>query len=257
MLYIFTTFTIIKMKKIGIFFLAICIWSSCSSSRKTNQTSAIRTIDLDQKIAQLEKDLSKSIAQVKSLEASNSSTTLAKEECNQSLMEIRTSYEKYSAKLSKMKKELEASFPNNLNEANFSILEEDGRLVITLPNSILYASGQADFDGKALEIIQKLSFVFTNNKGLQILVEGHTDETPLKKGSQYADNWDLSMARAVKITRQLERYGVHPSRLTAAGRGYFAPKNNIDSDKARAMNRRTEIIIRPKITELLLLMNEI
>ena len=177
--------------------------------------------------------------------------------CNAEINKIKSFYAGYKERLTKMKAELLATFPNNLNEVNFSIREEDGRLIVTIPNSILYPRGSAEFNEESLVVIQKLSQVFRANPNLQILVEGHTDETPLKKGGKYEDNWDLSVARAVNIVRQFETYGVHPKRLTAAGRGYFAPVNNLATEEARAQNRRTEIIIRPKIAELLKMMNEL
>lgn len=181
----------------------------------------------------------------------------AKMTCENDLSTIKTAYDSFHEKLLKLKKEVQAAFPNNLDEPNFSIVEEDGRLVITLPNKILYARGKSDFDAEALLVIQKLSKVFRNNQGLQILVEGHTDEIPLQAGSKFKDNWDLSLARAVNVVRKLELYGVHPARLTAAGRGYFSPKSTLANEEARALNRRTEIIIRPKTAELLMLLSEV
>ena len=193
----------------------------------------------------------------KSLESKNKGLLASLNSSNAESTKTKAYYDAYNDKLSKMKLELSAAFPNNLNEANFSIREEDGRLIITIPNKILYPRGSADFNEEALMVIQKMSKVFKNNQNLQILVEGHTDEIPLRKGGKYEDNWDLSVARAVKIVRQFESYGVHPQRLTAAGRGYFAPINKLATEEARAMNRRTEIIIRPKIAELLKMLSEL
>lgn len=189
-------------------------------------------------------------AKIASLEEKN-------EECSENLQSIIDTRAIYKAKLDKMKAELQAAFPNNLNDDNFSIREENGRLLITIPNNILYKSGDADFDENGLLVIQKLSKIFRANQGLQILVEGHTDDLPLNKNSKYKDNWDLSLARSVNVVRQLETYGVFPSRLTAAGRGYFAPISRLATDEARAQNRRTEIIIRPQIAELLKMIDEI
>ena len=237
--------------------------SSCTSSKelsslKTDNTSLKSQITkLESSIADLNAQKAKNMAAMEVNAKKVESLTDAKMKCENDLAAIVTQYDQYKVKLTKMKTELKAAFPNNLNEVNFSIVEEDGRLIITLPNKILYRSGEANFDARALEVIQKLSKVFRNNQGLQILVEGHTDEVPLRAGSKYADNWDLSLARAVNIVRQLETYGVFPARLTAAGRGYFAPKNRMDSEEARAMNRRTEIIIRPNSVELMSLIENI
>lgn len=233
---------------LSVFFLA-----SCSSTKELKQENT----DLTAQSTSLQSKNDLLMAENTNL---NKSIELLKgnlKNCNKELRNVKTFYNAYKERLNKMKSELLAAFPNNLNEGNFSIKEEDGRLIISIPNSILYARGSADFSQDAEMVIQKLSKVFKNNQGLQILVEGHTDDTPLIRGSRFKDNWDLSVARAVNIVRRFELYGVNPQRLTAAGRGYFAPVNKLDTEEARAMNRRTEIIIRPRIAELLKTMNEI
>jgi chemotaxis protein MotB len=214
------------------------------SERQTKLTSmetTLATAQADLKSAKQQLEVAKSVA-------------AKSEACESNLASVRSKFNAMQEKLHKINMELKGSFPNNMGEANFSIVEEDGRLVISLPNQILYKRGQADFDANAQKVLGTLSEVFRNNPGMQIIVEGHTDDVPLKAGGMYKDNWDLSMARSVKVVRQLEAYGVHPARLTAAGRGYFSPKSKIDSEEARALNRRTEIIIRPKLTDIMNIM---
>lgn len=243
-------------------FFAI-LFTNCTSSKELTSLKADHS-ELQSKLAKLESNIvglntekSNAIVEIESMKKKVNALNSENMNCKKDLDAITSQYAANMNKIAKLRTELKTAFPNNLNEQNFSIVEEDGRLIITLPNKILYKSGEAKFDDQALNVIQKLSNVFRNNQGLQILVEGHTDEVPLRAGSIYADNWDLSLARAVKIVRQLETYGVHPARLTAAGRGYFAPKSRLDSDEARALNRRTEIIIRPKFTELLSLIDNV
>ena len=243
------------------FILIVLLLSWGQLSIAATQKSTLNKIEKPKKLKKQNQELMNqtSTLQSKVDKLTKDNTTLEKKnkESSMELNKVKTYYGAYKDKLTKMKTELVAAFPNNLSEANFSVREEDGRLIITVPNKILYPRGSADFSPAALEVIQKLSQVFKNNQNLQILIEGHTDNIPLKKGGRYKDNWDLSVARAVNIVRQFEAYGVHPKRLTAAGRSYFSPANNIVSEEARDMNRRTEIIIRPKITELLKMMNEI
>ena len=241
-----------------LFFLSIILLSSCGSAnelKKQNTDLLNQASTMQSKIELLTADKAALSSSITSLEMKEKEYSASLNACNSELDKVKDFYGAYKNKLTQMKSELLASFPNNLNEENFSIREEDGRLIITIPNKILYPRGSAEFNPEALIVIQKLTKVFRNNQNLQILVEGHTDETPLRQGSQYKDNWDLSVARAVKIVRQFETYGVHPQRLTAAGRGYFAPVNKLATEEARAMNRRTEIIIRPKIAELLRMMD--
>ena len=248
--------------------LAIC---SCGTqkSMKTSETEGTnkveskdmvskRAYDELRKLYETEKsDLSSKNELLSNAESKIASLEEMNQECSENLQSIIDTRAIYKAKLDKMKAELQSAFPNNLDNENFSIREDNGRLLITIPNNILYKSGNADFDENGLMVIQKLSKVFRANEGLQILVEGHTDDLPLKKNNKYNDNWDLSLARSVNVVRQLETYGVFPSRLTAAGRGYFAPLSRLATDEARAQNRRTEIIIRPQIAELLKMIDEI
>lgn len=237
--------------------LTVIVFASCGTNQRLtqyqnenlklqNQITSLNTAN-DQLAGKLE-TAQTSIADLKKRKKEPNKVDSS---CDKKLEKFEKGFDGYINKVYKMREEVEAAFPNNLNDQNFSILEEDGRLIISLPNNILYAKGSAEFDQRAQQVLGKLAQVFKANKGLQILVEGHTDDTPIKAGSKYADNWDLSMARAVKVVRQLETYGVHPKRMTAAGRGSFMPISAIDSEEARIKNRRTEIIIRPQLKELM------
>jgi len=249
--------------------------TSCGSTTKLQQENELlksKTGTLQAELAQLnsEQNMQKTkLEKLEKLELSNKkqAADLSKcknelDNCNNGLNFSQKEYAKlsnfftdYRASLIQLKAELRAAFPNNLNDVNFSIREEDGRLIVTIPNTILYEKGKANFNINGQLAIQKLTPVLKKHKDLQILVEGHTDDTPLKPDSQYADNWDLSVARAVFIVRKFESNGIHPQRLTAAGRGSFMPISRLDDEESKLKNRRTEIIIRPKIKELLKLMN--
>lgn len=239
--------------------IALMIGGCASTKELQNQNQNLNTqvSDLQTKVSQFATDNEALKVNVVDLGKSNDKMKSQLSNCNAELKKISTIYDAYSSKIKKMRGELEAAFPNNLKDANFSIVEEDGRLIIRLPNRILYQSGSADFNSEALLVMQKLAKVFEANPSLNILVEGHTDDIPLKKGSRYADNWDLSLARAVKVVKQLQTYGVYPQQLTAAGRAYYVPLDRIVSEEARAKNRRTEIIIRPKIADVMKAMSEL
>jgi chemotaxis protein MotB len=236
---------------------------SCASTKeldslKTNNNSLSQKLsDLQVQLDKTNMDIAECQKQSSTLKLENEGLAKDSEACEASLNKIKSSHDTYMSKLGKMKAELNAAFPNNLNDANFSIREEDGRLIIRIPNNILYKPGSADFDGSALLVIQKLSKVFENNKGLQIMIEGHTDITPIKSSSKFKDNWDLSFARAINVSKQLVLYGLEPQRLTAAGRAYYSPISRLDNDEARSLNRRTEIIIRPRVAELLKMIDDI
>lgn len=158
-------------------------------------------------------------------------------------------------KMNKMKAELKVAFAGF---QGVKIEEKAGRLIVTMPNKILFQSAKVDLDAKGLEAIQTISKVFKNNQGLNILVEGHTDDIPIKN-PRFKDNWDLSVSRAVVVVRLLEKYGVNPTRMTAAGRGEFVPVANVAplNAETRAQNRRTEFIITPKTQGLYKLLNDL
>ena len=105
-----------------------------------------------------------------------------------------------------------------------------------------------------MDAIKVLADVLNKNKDIDILVEGHTDSNPIKT-ALYSDNWDLSVARAISIVRILtDEYKIGPTRLTASGKGEFSPRATNSTPEGRASNRRTEIILSPKLDEIMKLL---
>lgn len=138
---------------------------------------------------------------------------------------------------------------------DFSIEIRDGKVYVSLSDKLLFKSGSATVEAKGVDAISRLAAVLNNNPDIDILVEGHTDNVPIKT-AVYKDNWDLSVARATVITRLLsEKYGVVPTRLTASGRGEFYPRATNETAEGKARNRRTEIILSPKLDELMKLLS--
>jgi chemotaxis protein MotB len=107
---------------------------------------------------------------------------------------------------------------------------------------------------KGKDALKLLAGVLDKNSEIDILVEGHTDNVPIKT-SGYKDNWDLSVARATSIVRILTSdYKIAPTRMTASGKGEYFPKADNGTTEGRAKNRRTEIILSPKLDELMKLL---
>ncbi len=127
---------------------------------------------------------------------------------------------------------------------------KNGKVYVSLSDKLLFKSGSADVEEKGMEALKKLAEVLNKNTDVDVLIEGHTDNVPIKT-AQFQDNWDLSTARATNIVRLLnETHKVNAKRLTAAGRGQFMPKGDNATADGRAKNRRTEIILSPKLDEL-------
>lgn len=132
----------------------------------------------------------------------------------------------------------------------------DGKVYLSLSNKLLFKSGSVDIESKGKDAIRILGEVLKKNPDIDVMVEGHTDNVPIKTAI-YKDNWDLSAARAITIVRMLtSNYGVAPTRLTAAGRGEFVPKSSNDTPEGRALNRRTEIILTPNLEKIMQLIGQ-
>lgn len=133
-----------------------------------------------------------------------------------------------------------------LSQSDFSVEEKRGKLYISMSQELLFKSGSAKLDRKGRRALKDLADAIKNNPNIDILVEGHTDTD----GSA-EQNWNLSVERAVAVVRELVDAGVDPTRLTAAGRAFYQPVATNNTAAGKALNRRTEIIISPKLDELM------
>ena len=135
-----------------------------------------------------------------------------------------------------------------------SVEIKNGKVYVSMSDKLLFKSGSAAIETKGTEAIRVLADVLNKNNDIDILVEGHTDNIPIKT-AVYHDNWDLSAARAISIVRVLtDEYQISPLRLTASGKGEFSPRASNSTPEGRASNRRTEIILSPKLDELMKLL---
>jgi chemotaxis protein MotB len=138
----------------------------------------------------------------------------------------------------------------NFKDDELTVNVKDGKVYLSLSENLLFKSGSATLDQQGKEALGKLSVVLNNNPEIEILIEGHTDSIPISSNI-YRDNWDLSVARATSIVRVLaNEYNVDGERLTASGRADNEPVATNITQEGRAKNRRTEIILSPKLEEL-------
>ncbi|MCK9408183.1 MAG: OmpA family protein [Bacteriovoracaceae bacterium] len=135
--------------------------------------------------------------------------------------------------------------------SGLSINIVNGRVYVSLSNQLLFTTGKADIDKRGKEALLELAHVLNTQEDLTILVEGHTDDQAVKNLGAIKDNWDLSVVRATEVIRYLADEGkVDPKRITASGRSEYFPIDPANTSEARAKNRRTEIILIPKLSEL-------
>lgn len=137
----------------------------------------------------------------------------------------------------------------NLNDQDIEVNVEKGVVFISISDKLLYKSGSWEVQDEAKRILGKVAKVVNDKPDIEIMVEGHTDNQPISK-SNIQDNWDLSAKRATSIVRILQDdYGVAPQRMTAAGRSFYVPVASNETPQGRAMNRRTRIVVLPKLDQ--------
>ncbi len=138
----------------------------------------------------------------------------------------------------------------NFNSNELTVTTKNGKVYVSLQESLLFPSGSAVVNPKGKQALATLAGVLNLNPDINVEIEGHTDSIPIK--GKYADNWDLSTARSTAIVRILTNtYKVDPIRVTASGRSKFEPVDSNSTADGRAKNRRTEIILSPKLDELM------
>jgi len=143
----------------------------------------------------------------------------------------------------------------NFKPDELSVNLKDGKLYVSLQEKLLFKSGSAVVGPDGVDALKTLATVLNSNPDINITIEGHTDNVPIK--GKFEDNWALSVARATAIVRILTvTYGVDAHRVIASGRGQFYPVADNTTSDGRQLNRRTEIILTPDLTSLFKLLNQ-
>ena len=138
---------------------------------------------------------------------------------------------------------------SNMSDDDIEINVEKGVVYGSISDKLLFRSGSYTVTSRAKEVLGKVATVVNNKPELEFMVEGHTDNVPIKSDG-IVDNWDLSVKRATAVVRILEKdFGVAPARMTAAGRSFYIPVADNDTAANRAKNRRTRIVVLPKLNQ--------
>ena len=141
-----------------------------------------------------------------------------------------------------------------LKEVDVKVLK--GVVYISLADNMLYKSGSYEINERAGETLSKIAKIITDYKDYKVLVEGNTDNVPISR-TNIRNNWDLSALRASSVVQELQnKYGVDPKRLSAAGRGEYNPITDNDSELGKQRNRRTQIIVTPRLDQFLELIDK-
>ncbi len=142
----------------------------------------------------------------------------------------------------------------DINDDDVQVEIRGGKVHVSISDKLLFRSGSANLGTQAKKVLEKIASVLNDHSDLDVMVEGHTDDQPMKNGC-ITDNWDLSTKRATSVVRTLQNdHYVDPERLIAAGRSEFLPRDDNSTTEGRSANRRTEIVILPKLDQFFKLM---
>ena len=221
---------------------------------------ASRVSSLEQNVGQLEGNRSDL---QKQLEATRSEATSRLQDASsrlnmsqQQIAEQQHRLEQLQALIDQQRKHTQ-DLRSKINDAlvgfssnELTVSTKSGKVYVSLQENLLFPSGSAVVNPKGKQALSKLADVLNMNNDINVDIEGHTDSIPIK--GKFADNWALSVARSTAIVRILtETYNVDPTRVTASGRSKFEPVESNSTAEGRAKNRRTEIILEPKLDELM------
>lgn len=160
--------------------------------------------------------------------------------------EINAQNEKVAALLNSVKDAL-----LGFNSEELTVTQKDGKVYVAMSDKLLFESGSAQVNKQGKTALGKLAEVLKKQTDIDVMIEGHTDSKPIKT-VQFKDNWDLSVVRATSVVRILTKdYGVNPLQIVPSGRSEYMPVDSNDTAEGRAHNRRTEIIMAPRIDKLM------
>ncbi len=254
--------------------LALIFFSSCVSQKKY-QAALNREQQLQAEVGQLNSSLTAANTRVDSLhsqinriskqwdDAKKNAASLASmanltqqqlEAERKRLADMRSIVEEQRQVTENLRKKM-ADALVGFSSSELSVFTKNGKVYVSLQENLLFPSGSAVVNPKGKEALGKLAQVLNSNPDINVMIEGHTDSVPIK--GRYEDNWALSVARSTAIVRILtNNYKVDPERITASGRSKYEPVDTNDTAEGRARNRRTEIILAPKLDELMRLLEQ-
>ena len=228
--------------------------SNADNQHKIDSLSGLLN-DANNQIAQLNKSIDDQKHTIEGLntDAANRSALLSKSK--QDLINQQAKLEHLQELMDKQKKAIEdirQKMTNALvgfNSNELSVAIKNGKVYVSLQENLLFPSGSAVVNPKGKEALGKLATVLNQNPDITVDIEGHTDSIPIH--AKYQDNWDLSLARAASIVRILTvDYRVDPTRVIASGHSQYDPVQPNSTPEGRQLNRRTDIILSPRLDEL-------
>ncbi len=172
------------------------------------------------------------------------------EERNQRLVELEQIMNAKDKQMKSLKDAISKAL-YGFEKEGLSVYTKNGMLYVSMDEKLLFKTGSIEVDPRGVEALRVLAGVLEQNRDIKITVEGHTDDVPVRSNASFADNWDLSVKRATSIVRiLLDNSSIDATRLVASGRGEYLPIDDAGTVESRQKNRRTEIILTPRLDEL-------
>ena len=269
------------MKKITLFtLLTLLLCTSCVTKKKFMQAEMAATISKDSLqglLTDCRNTNAQMSAQIKNLLRDTTKMGNSIRQYQSMLSTNMTEQEKLNALLSQKKNELSErertinelqdminaqnekvkQLLNSVKDAllgfstdELTVREKDGKVYVAMSDKLLFQSGSARLDKRGEEALGKLAEVLNKQTDIDVFIEGHTDNKPINT-VQFKDNWDLSVIRATSVVRILiKNYNVNPLQIQPSGRGEYMPVDDNETAEGRSKNRRTEIIMAPKLDKL-------
>jgi chemotaxis protein MotB len=261
------------LQTVTLAFASVLLITSCVPKRKLRASEAVVSAlrsdsaqqagqinDLQTQIGQLKQqigDLNKKIADLAAQNGNNQNQlNMSKEQLEaqrKRLAEMQTLMDRQKHAIQEIRQKMSDALVG-FNSTELTVSVKNGKVYVSLQENLLFPSGSAVVNPKGKEALGKLAQVLNTNPEITVDIEGHTDSVPIR--GRYEDNWALSTARATAIVRILTKdYMVDPMRVIASGHSSYDPVQPNATPEGRALNRRTEIILSPKLDELFQLLS--
>lgn len=233
------------------------------STRMSNKISGMEAniATLESQIKDMEEKISTLSSQKSALDEqtaeqknqlNQSQETLAQQQAR--LQQLQALLDQQKAQSAELKNRMTEAL-KGFNSNDLSVYQKGGKVYVRLSENLLFPSGSAVVNPAGKDALAKLAAVLNLNNDVSVNIEGHTDSIPIR--GRFQDNWDLSTARASAIVRVLvNNYKVDPARVVASGHSYYDPIDTNATAQGRAQNRRTEIILSPKLDEMYKLLGQ-
>jgi len=242
--------------------LSSLLLGSCVSNKKFNESQSALA-NARKRASELSDDLDNTKSRLQLMEEANSSaadqldekdkklTENQKELADQQerLQQLQSLIDRQKAQTESLRQKM-ANALGNFSSDQLSVFTKNGKVYVSLSEKLLFPSGSAVVNTEGKDALSKVADALNENRDINVNIEGHTDSIPIRL--KFEDNWALSVARSTAIVRLLTNtYMVDPVRITASGRSQYEPVADNTTPEGRAKNRRTEIVLAPKLDQLM------